>query len=109
MDTLSPTQPIPVPLPKDELANFCQRWKIQRLEIFGSALRSDFGPHSDLDFLYTLTPDAHWGWEFTEARDELSRLLSRPVDLVSRRAIEQSHNPFRRKEILSTARTVYVA
>ncbi len=92
-----------------QIAAFCRRWKIARLDIFGSALRPDFGPASDVDFLYTLAPDARWGWEFTDAADELARLLGRAVDLVSRRAIERSHNPFRRQEILSTARPVYVA
>ncbi len=93
----------------ERIAGFCQRWKIARLEIFGSALRPDFGPDSDVDFLYTLAPEARWGWEFSEAGEELARLLGRAVDLVSRRAIERSHNPFRRREILSTARAVYVA
>ena len=109
MDALSPAPTVQITLPMEQLADFCRRWKITRLEIFGSALRPDFSPTSDVDFLYTLAPDAHWGWEFTEAGAELAHLLGRAVDLVSRRAMERSRNPFRRQEILSTTRTVYVA
>jgi len=109
MSVLSTFDSIQVALPLEQIADFCRRWKIARLEIFGSALRPDFGPESDVDFLYTLAPEARWGWEFGEAGAELARLLGRPVDLVSRRAIERSQNPFRRREILSNARAVYGA
>lgn len=89
------------------LAEFCRRWKVIRLEIFGSALRDDFGPSSDVDFLYTFAEDARWGWEFMNAWDELEQLVGRKVDLVSRKAVERSRNPLRQREILSTAKVVY--
>ena len=94
-------------LPYDVIAEFCRRWKIVRLELFGSALRDDFGPDSDLDFLYTFADDASWGLDFVTIGDELSGIVGRPVDLISRRAVERSHNWIRRKAILASAQVIY--
>jgi len=97
-------------LPMEQLADFCRRWKITRLELFGSALREDFGPESDLDLLVTFAPDARWTlFDHFHIENELVGLLGREVDLVCREAIEESRNWLRRKEILSTARTIYAA
>jgi predicted nucleotidyltransferase len=96
-------------LPYDALAEFCRRWKIVRLEVFGSAVRDDFGPTSDIDFLYVFAQDAHIGWAFVDLCEELERLVGRPVDMVSRKAIEQSANLRRRQEILDTAQVIYAA
>jgi predicted nucleotidyltransferase len=73
-------------------------------------LRRDFGPDSDIDLLVTYAPEARWSL-FDEARmqEELERLLDRPVDLVSRRAVEESPNWIRRKSILESAEPIYVA
>ena len=102
--------PSALDLPMDQLADFCRRWKITRLELFGSALRDDFGPESDLDFLATFAPDARWTlFDHFHIENELVELLGREVDLVCRDAIEESRNWLRRKEILSTARTIYAA
>lgn len=93
-----------------ELIEFCQRWKISRLELFGSALRSDFRADSDLDFLVTFTADARWSLlHHFRMKRELEVIVGRAVDLVSRRAIEDSRNWIRRREILSTAKTIYAA
>jgi hypothetical protein len=100
---------LPVKLSREAIEEFCRRWKITRLELFGSALRQDFGPDSDLDFLYTFTDDAHWGWEIVTIGDELTQIVGRPVDLVSRRAIERSRNRIRRESILNSARVLYAA
>lgn len=100
---------LPFTIPAEPLGEFCRRWKIARLEMFGSALRDDFTPESDVDFLYTFAPDAHWGWRFFDASDELSQIVGRPVDLVSRSGIERSANRNRRHAILSSARVVYAA
>ena len=76
--------------------------------MFGSALRGDFGPDSDLDFLVTFAPDAGWSlFDHFHMENELVKILGREVDLISRQAIEESPNWIRRKEILGTARTVY--
>ncbi len=95
---------------KEKIAAFCQRWRIQELDLFGSVLRDDFGPESDVDFLVVYAPGAKITL-FDEARmqEELGVLCGRPVDLVSRRAVEESPNWIRRKAILESAEPFYVA
>ena len=95
---------------KDRLAEFCRRWKITELALFGSVLRDDFGPDSDVDFLVSWSPDARWSlFDHVEMEEELAEIVGRKVDLVSRRAIERSKNPIRREEILSSAEPYFVA
>ena len=91
------------------LQAFCQRWRIERLDVFGSALRDDFGPDSDIDLLVVFAPDVPWTL-FDEAKmqEELESLAGRRVDLISRRAVEESPNWIRRKAILETAEPLYV-
>ena len=103
--------PVPnVAPPPEELADLCRRWKIVELALFGSALRGDFGPGSDVDLLVTFTPDADWGlFDLVDLRDELAALFAREVDLVEKTAIERSRNWIRRREILGTAEPVFVA
>lgn len=101
-------------LPKEEIAEFCRRWKITELAVFGSAVRADFRPAgpdpSDLDILVTFEPSARWTLlDEVRMQRELEAIAGRPVDLLSRRAVETSHNPFRRREILESARTLYAA
>lgn len=92
----------------DEIAKFCQRWKIRELALFGSALRDDFGPDSDLDILVTFAPDAEWGLlDHVQMQQEVQRLLQRSVDLISKRALERSPNWLRRQEILKTAQILF--
>lgn len=100
---------LPVDLSREAIEEFCRRWKITRLELFGSLLRPDFGPQSDLDFLYTFADDAQWGLEIVDIADELTRMVGRPVDLVSRRAIERSSNRARQEAILNSAKVLYAA
>jgi uncharacterized protein len=91
----------------DEIPKFCQRWGILELSLFGSILRPDFRPDSDVDVLITFRTDAHWSLlEWVQMRDELQKLLGRRVDLVKKQAIR---NPFRRKSILNTQRVIYAA
>jgi predicted nucleotidyltransferase len=93
-----------------EVAAFCRRWKVHELAVFGSALREDFRPDSDVDLLVTFDADANWGLlEQTTMEAELAALLDRKVDLVSRHAIERSPNWIRRQAILGSAETVHVA
>jgi hypothetical protein len=99
-----------VTIPDEALAAFCRRWKIQELALFGSALRDDFRPDSDVDFLVTYAPDADWSLlDVVGIEEELASLIGRSVDLVSREAIERSDNWIRRKHILSSAEVIYVA
>lgn len=99
-----------VDLSENELTDFCQRWHICELALFGSVLRNDFGPESDVDVLVTFAPEADWSlFDHVRMEEELSQLFNRPVDLLNRRAVEHSHNAPRRREILNTAQTIYVS
>src|SRR5882724_450790 len=92
----------------EALSRFCRERGISRLELFGSALRDDFRPDSDVDLLCTLRPDSRCtllGWADIQLR--LAEIFGRPVDLVSRWAIERSQNPYRKNAILSTAEPLY--
>src|SRR5262249_28540201 len=92
-----------------QLASFCRRWKIIKLELFGSTL-IDPSRAQDVDLLVTFAQDARWGlFEHEHIQNELAGLLWRRGDLISRRAIENSHNALRRNAILGTAVPVYVA
>ncbi len=97
-------------IPKEKIAGFCQRWKITEFALFGSVLREDFSPESDIDVLVTFSSDARWTLlDHVEMQDELKTIFGRKVDLVSRRGIERSRNHIRRKEILESAEVVYAA
>lgn len=97
-------------IPQDKLADFCRRWDIVELALFGSALRSDFRADSDIDLLVSFSPRArHTLFDLVHMQDELGGLVGRDVDLVEKSAIERSRNYLRRKAILSTAYTVYAA
>src|SRR5215203_1835551 len=97
-------------LPKEVLSRFCRQWKIRELALFGSVLREDFGPQSDMDVLVTFEPDADWRLlDHVRAQQELEAMLGREVDLLSRRAIERSMNWIPRDAILGTAETIYAA
>ena len=99
-----------LPVNAEVLDQFCQRWKIAKLELFGSALREDFNDASDYDLLVTFKPDADWSLlDHVGIECELSDLLGRKVDLVSRRGIETSRNRNRRESILQSAVPIYVA
>lgn len=90
----------------DRIAEFCRRWKVKELSLFGSVLRDDFTPESDVDVLVEFEPGHVPGLKFFAMQDEFSELLGRKVDLVSKGGLR---NPFRRHEILNTSQVVYVA
>ena len=99
-----------IEIPKEKIADFCRKWKIVEISLFGSVLRDDFRPDSDVDLLVTFSPDAEWSLlDHMAMEEELSAIFGRKVDLVSRRAIERSDNYIRRKAILETAQPYYVA
>ncbi len=94
----------------EQLAELCQRWQVAELALFGSVLRDDFSPDSDIDVLVSYQPTAKRGlFEKIRMQEELSSLLHRDVDLVSKTAIEKSHNWLRRKNILDSAEVIYGA
>ena len=92
-------------LPWERLGVFCRKWRVRELSLFGSVLRDDFGPQSDVDMLVSFWDDAPWSlWDFTTMRDELTALVGHPVDLVEREGLR---NPFRRHTILKTRKVIY--
>ena len=93
----------------EQLAEFCQRWKVTELALFGSVLRDDFSANSDIDILVSFTPNHAWGLEFIQMREELATLFERPVDLLTRQSIMNSHNVLRRQAILDAAEIIYAA
>ena len=101
---------VKIELPKQEIIAFCVKWRIIEFALFGSVLRDDFGPDSDVDVLVKFAPEAgHSLFDMVRMREELKALLGREVDLVSRRGIECSRNYLRRKAILDSAEVVYAA
>lgn len=101
---------LPVAIPIERIEAFCQKWKVQRMWLFGSVLREDFGPESDVDVMVEFMPEAAWNLlDIVAAEQELSEMVGRPVDLVERQCVEQSDNWIRRRHILENARLFYVA
>ena len=99
-----------IDIPKERIAGFCHRHHIRTLSLFGSVLRDDFGPDSDVDVLVEFEPDTRITlFELVRMEDELKRILGREVDLVDRVQIERSENYLRRKEILTSFETVYAS
>lgn len=95
-------------LPTDKVAEFCQQWEVKELALFGSVLRDDFRSNSDIDVLIEFYPDAHPTlFTLVDMQDELGQIFERQVDLVTRESITNSRNPWRRREILSSAVMIY--
>ncbi|MHB0869274.1 MAG: nucleotidyltransferase family protein [Chloroflexota bacterium] len=96
-----------IAIDRERIADFCRRHHIRKLSLFGSVLRDDFRPDSDVDVLVEFEPETPIGLpEFLDAQEELQAIFGRPVDLVERNALR---NPFRRHEILKTAEELYAA
>ena len=95
-------------IPPETLRDFCRRWQIVELALFGSVLRDDFGPDSDVDVLVSFAEGArHSLFELDDMESELKEIFGREVDLVTRRGIESSPNYLRRNAILGSAETIY--
>ncbi|MBI5723135.1 MAG: nucleotidyltransferase family protein [Planctomycetes bacterium] len=94
-------------IPMEQIRNFCSKWKIREFSLFGSVLRDDFSPDSDVDVLVLLNDDAPWDiLDWVDMIDELKTIFGRNVDLVEKTAIT---NPFRRHNILKTHKVIYAA
>ena len=99
-----------IPIPTERLDEFCRRWKIAELRVFGSALREDFRRDSDLDLLVRFALDADWSlMDHVAMEEELAGIVGRKVDLVSQRAIERSSNWIRRQAILESAEPYFAS
>lgn len=94
-------------IPRDEIAAFCRKWRVRELSLFGSVLREDFRPDSDIDFLVSFEPASGIGlWEMADMHDELQAMFGRPVDLITKEGLR---NPFRRHAILTGCEVIYAA
>ena len=101
---------IRISIPKEKVVDFCERWNITELAFFGSVLRDDFGPDSDVDVLVRFDPEARHGLlNMVRMEQELSDILERKIDLLSRPAVEKSRNYIRREAILKSAEVFYAA
>lgn len=99
-----------IDIPMEKVADLCRRWQITELALFGSVLREDFRPESDVDVLARFDPQArHTLFDMVRMQEDLQRILGRQVDLVSRRGIEASRNYLRKNAILKSAEVVYAA
>ena len=98
----------PVPIPTDRIAAFCRKWRIRELSLFGSILRDDFRPDSDVDVLVVFDDDVSFDWDTWLAMESELRAIfgNRNIDLVERRLLK---NPFRRDHILTNRRIIYAA
>ncbi len=97
-----------IDIPYKEIEAFCRRWQIVELAFFGSVLRDDFRSDSDIDVMVSFSPEALYTlFDMVHMKDELQNILNRKIDLVTRRAIEESRNYLRKEEILSSAEVVY--
>lgn len=97
-----------IDLSLETIKAFCQKWQIAEFALFGSVLRDDFRPDSDLDVLVSFFPHAPWTLlDLVTMQQELEQIVDRSVDLIEKRAIEKSENWIRRNEILNTAQVLY--
>ena len=99
-----------IAIPHDAIAAFCRRWRITELALFGSVLRDDFRPDSEVDVLVTFAPDARCGlFDLVHMQDELEGIFGRRMDLVEKAAVVNSGNYIRRRHILKSLEPICVA
>ncbi len=97
-----------IDLPTEKIADFCQRWQVMEFALFGSVLRDDFRPDSDIDIMVQFHPEAHPTFSSLDQMEaELKTMFDRDIDLITRQGIETSRNYLRRHEILSSAQVIY--
>ena len=97
-----------IEIPSERIADFCERWQVTKLALFGSVLRDDFGPDSDIDVLAKFDDAARRTlFDVGRMEEELSEIFGQDVDLFSWRGVEHSRNYIRRKAILDAAETIY--
>lgn len=96
-----------IDLPEDALKAFCEKWSVAELSLFGSVIREDFRPDSDVDVLVSFSENARIGlWDLAAMVIELESLFGHQVDLVEKEGLR---NPYRRASILSNREIVYAA
>jgi len=96
-----------IPIDQETIAEFCRKWRITEFALFGSVLRDDFRPDSDVDVLVRLQPDHGLSlFDWVDMIEELKQMFGRNVDLVEREGLR---NPFRRHSILTSKQVIYAA
>jgi len=94
-------------IPRKKISEFCRRWEVVEFSLFGSALRDDFRPDSDVDVLVTFSKEAQISlFDLVQMQLDLEKIFHRSVDIIEKDALE---NPFRKREILRTAQVIYAA
>jgi len=101
--------PVTLDLHQDELSDLCRRYRVAKLELFGSRAKGTSRPESDIDLLVTFVPGFTPGLEFFSLAEELEALFGHPVDLLTRPRVERDQNPAFRKSVLSVTETLYAA
>ncbi len=97
---------LPIHLPLPAIEQLCRKYHVQELALFGSVLKDNFRPDSDVDLLVQFQADAQIGlMAYARMQRELSELIGRPVDLVSSNGLK----PLIRDEVLNTAQRIYHA
>ena len=97
-----------IKLPMEKIAEFCHKWQVTEFALFGSVLREDFQPNSDIDVIVQFHPNAYPTFlTLDQMEAELKIIFHRDVDLITRQGIETSRNYLRRHEILSSAQVIY--
>jgi predicted nucleotidyltransferase len=98
-------------LPMDRIVALCEKYQVEELSLFGSVLRDDFGPESDVDFLVAIRDNDYGPWtgKLLHMEEDLRELLGREVELVPKECVVKSENWIRRNHILSTAQLIYGA
>ena len=94
---------LPIALPADEIARFCRERGIRRLALFGSVLRDDFTPASDVDMLVEYLPGRHPGLMLFRQQDELAASIRRRVDLHTPQSLSRHF----RDEVLEASLPIY--
>jgi predicted nucleotidyltransferase len=106
MKMINPNQHFNIQL--NQLQEICQQWQITEVALFGSVLRDDFNAESDIDVLVSFAEKAKITFfDLDTIESQLSKLFNRPVDLVTKQAIEQSHNWIRKNNILNNVKVIY--
>jgi uncharacterized protein len=96
-----------VEVPQEQIEAFCRKWKIREFALFGSVLRDDFRPDSDVDVLVEFDEGFHPGFRgWNRMIDELEAVFGRSVDLVRKELVV---NPYRRRHILQHQQVLYAS
>ena len=96
-----------IPLPIQQIKAFCENYGVEEFSLFGSVLRDDFGPDSDIDVMLKFKPGNGFTFENTpDIQDDLQRIFARHVHVIEKGRIR---NPFRRHAIMSSYRVIHAA